>query len=186
MDTLRGAESTRLIRYALVAGPAVAVIVAGALCGAKANWQRHVLPALAVLYCIVTLPQAYGGRQSWQAIATHLDRHARADEPIVFATHFEQDWYLSLMYAGVAHYRRVPERQPIVLLSQAPPQEVLDRLSQSPKVWWVGSSVDAELVRTYMRNRMPTQWIALDGTAALTRLEQIAPAPVTAATQASP
>jgi hypothetical protein len=59
MDLGRGTRQLAFIRYVLLAGPAVFVLIPACAAAAKSAWVRHGLPALAVAIAIAAIDQGY-------------------------------------------------------------------------------------------------------------------------------
>jgi ActR/RegA family two-component response regulator len=59
LDLMHGWRQLEFLRYASVVILAFYPLIATALDGVRRPWLRHVLPAAAVMSCIISLPRAY-------------------------------------------------------------------------------------------------------------------------------
>lgn len=102
LDLYRGTNQLLWIKYTLLAGPAVCLILPLLLRGGR---MRHVLPALATVACLTALPQTHvNDSGGFKALAARLDRMAKPNEPILFAGAGWGDWYGGGLYMGIERY----------------------------------------------------------------------------------
>src|SRR5439155_11794175 len=133
LDLARGTKHLELVRYTLLASPAVYALIAGALPPLSGK-LRHLPPLLTALACAMALPAAYSTwwKADWRALAAVLDRQARPGDVIVFAAY--DSWpSANAAYLHTSYYRRTAAN-PIVLLRDPADEELKRQLRNSPGV----------------------------------------------------
>ncbi|HEV2293017.1 MAG TPA: glycosyltransferase family 39 protein [Tepidisphaeraceae bacterium] len=145
IDLLKQWEQLELLRYTSLATPAfyamIAAVGVGGTLASRRTWLRHVLPAVAALSCIVSLPHAYEERQNPQPdylwLAFNFTSHARSGDVLVF--HHAHDrgslllWYMAMSWYMPAE--KMPET--VVFLMDEPSAAEAEVLRKSTNVWTV-------------------------------------------------
>jgi uncharacterized membrane protein len=149
LDLIRQTYYTSLLRYTLLASPAVYAIIAALLSHARRRLLRHVFPAAALLSCLISLPRAYTyyfpAKPGWRDLAVEVrGLSGPRDAMLFYGTSHELPYFRALMF-GYVHYLQ-PGPRPIVLLSTSPDRRILDTLSQSSGVWIVTNRTAREVV----------------------------------------
>ena len=156
IDLLKKWEQLDLLRYTSLAMPAfyamIAAVVGGAL-AARRPWLRHVIPAMAVLSCLVSLPRAYEETQNpkpdYPWLAKNFAEHAHPGDVLVF--HHASDrgspllWYLAMSWYLPAE--KMPNT--VVFLMDAPNEAESDVLRKATSLWTVseaGGTLPASLI----------------------------------------
>ena len=106
--------------------------------------MRHVIPAIAVLSCLVSLPRAYEETQNpkpdYPWLAENLAQHAQPRDVLVF--HHGSDrgspllWYLAMSWYVPAE--KMP--QTVVFLMDAPNEAEADVLRMAHSVWTISDA----------------------------------------------
>lgn len=147
IDLLKRWEQLDRLRYTSLATPAfyamIAAVVGGSLVPRRV-WLRHVVPAVAVLSCIVSLPRAYDERQNPQPdypwLADNFANRAEPGDVLVF--HHATDrgspvlWYMAMFwYVPPA---AMPDT--VVFLMDEPNAAEAAALRNATNVWSVSAS----------------------------------------------
>jgi uncharacterized membrane protein len=139
LDLARHTEQTELIRYTVVAGPGLYVLIGGGLSG---RWAKHLLPGAAAILCLLTLPGAYSQDVEWRQLAEAIPTlHPGTGDVVVYASADRDDWYAGAMYLGVSHYTRHPSG-PIVLLTRPASSDLMKNLRRADTIWLIAGSAD--------------------------------------------
>jgi hypothetical protein len=160
IDLLRKWEQLDLLRYTSLAMPAFYALIASVVGGggggafaARRPWLRHVIPAMAVLSCLISLPRAYEETQNpkpdYPWLAKNFAEHAHPGDVLVF--HHASDrgspllWYLAMSWYVPAE--KMP--QTAVFLMDAPNHAESEVLRKAHSVWTVseaGGTLPASLI----------------------------------------
>jgi Dolichyl-phosphate-mannose-protein mannosyltransferase len=129
------------IRYTLIAAPAVYLLLSSLPDRAGImRFLRHLIPAAAVVQCLVSLPDAYQAknRGEWRELGGDVRQAARPGDMLIFASPADQ--FLSNppdLYLGVNYYvRNIP--CPVLLLTKQLDGQLQRRLRAAKRVWVVG------------------------------------------------
>lgn len=138
MDLTRCTWQLNVVRYTVVAAPAVYLLVAGLL--ADQRWLfRPVLPAMAAIACVMAIPMMYGGFQDdLRQMAQYLDRQVGPDDTIIFAKGDMPAWFAPNLLVNLSHYTPVTRRQTIILREPAT-EQLLRPLLHGGRVWLVSA-----------------------------------------------
>ncbi|MGH7177059.1 MAG: glycosyltransferase family 39 protein [Tepidisphaeraceae bacterium] len=139
LDLRRSTRQLDVIRYGLIAGPAVYALLATMLKGAR-PWLAHALPACAALAGVMSLPAAYGEqRPDYRGLAQFVDQRYRTGEIVVFYSLPSIDWVKGALFLETSHYsNQFP--WPTVILSRPPDASLRRRLRAAPGVWIISGS----------------------------------------------
>jgi hypothetical protein len=135
LDLVRRTQHLELTRYTLLASPAMYALIASALSSSRRALMRHLAPALVTLGCLGALSGAYAAwwKADWRAFAQSMDRAARPGDVTVFYTGDAYAAYPHMAYLGTSYYRRTAWG-PIVLMTRAPDETMLEQLRSAPGV----------------------------------------------------
>ena len=153
LDVGRSSIHLHYIRYTVLSGPGVFLLLAGLL--APCRQYRHILPALACLWCLSALPRVYaeayepwwrGGIEDWRVPAAFLEENTQPQDMVIFSALGANEFAARMSLLGISHYMGTID-VPIVL-SLAPPDEKLLRdiaRRRTRKIWVI--TYDSPLVR---------------------------------------
>jgi uncharacterized membrane protein len=135
LDVARHTQHLDLLRYTLLASPALYAMVATATDRAKSPWMRSLAPALITLACVAALPRAYEvwWKADWRGIAKVIDHNARPGDVVVFFRGDAYDDYPPAAYLHTSYYRQ-SKYGPVVLMHDPPDAELLKQLHSAPGV----------------------------------------------------
>jgi hypothetical protein len=120
-DRLVPSHELSLTRYILICGPGFYLFYAGMLANMDGKWwMQYILPALAVLFCVVSLPTSFAERRwpDWRAITAAIDRMKKPGDLMVFASDGKDDWF-SGEYMSYAFYAQHAPKNVVVLTGPA-------------------------------------------------------------------
>jgi uncharacterized membrane protein len=149
VDLVQQTYYTSLLRYTLLASPAVYAIIAAILVHDRRAWLRHIFPAAALLSCVISLSRAYEyyfpPKPEWRDLAGRVARlSGDRDAMMFYGTPSEIPYLRALMFSYV-HYLQ-PDPRPIVLLSTPPDERVRDALKGASGVWIVTTRRAPEVI----------------------------------------
>ena len=159
IDLAKQWEQLDLLRYTSLAMPAFYALIASVIGGTIASarpWLRHVIPAVAVLSCVVSLPRAYEETQNpkpdYPWLAKNFADHAQADDVLVF--HHGSDRGSPLLWYLAMSWYVPPEKMPqtVVFLMDEPNEAESAVLRSAPNVWTV-SEIGGTLPSGIMEGR---------------------------------
>jgi hypothetical protein len=147
------------LRYASMVMLAIYPLIATVLDGARRPSMRHVLPALAVLSCVISLPQTYAETETpkpdYPYLAQTLKDLAKPDDVIVF--HQSSDGYYQLMwYLALSWYARDTMPPTAVFMMGEPDARSAEVIRGAPVVWTVtapGVAIRGDTLADRVRNR---------------------------------
>lgn len=148
LDVMRSSRHLEHVRYALLAGPGLYLLIAGMLAHLP-RWQ-HIPPALATLVCIAALPAAWHEAdllaEDWRGAAAYIRANAQSGDVVVLSSESAVPYYSNIAYLGLSHYLgSMPG--PFVLAQERPSPLLLAQLRQRSSggrtIWLV--TVPAEL-----------------------------------------
>lgn len=136
LDFTRDTHHLGLIRYTLLAGPAVYVLIPGLACGLKRlAWLRHGVPAIAALYCLWALPDAYRSPiTDPQIIAKELQSAAGSQDLLLFIGTGKNEWWAGGQCLLFSRYLG-PTPCPIAVLSGPAGDDVTHRAAASGRIF---------------------------------------------------
>ena len=173
LDLATSTTVISLLRYTTLAAPGVFLLIAAA--PEPNRWLRHLVPAGALVCCIVSLPGAYTTwKGDWAALGNYLNAHAPPSQPIVISR-FGHGWTPGGKYLNLSFYD--PSwSHPIVLINegQQPNSDAIDRLHHFPTVWVVTDHHTVEPGRA-LPGVVPVDMIHRDGAATIWRTVWSAP-----------
>jgi hypothetical protein len=145
LDLVNNTSMLKLIRYSLLAGPAVYMIVA--LLGARrGRLTALALPAGLTIAGLLALPGAYNrSNVDFRPMAAYLDRMAGGrDGVVVFHRLPGWTWHAGFLWVTWSHYtRHGPDESPRVLfLDEPPPATLVEELRRVGRFVLVGRSED--------------------------------------------
>lgn len=146
LDLANNTAMLRLIRYSLLAGPAVFVLAV--LLGARWRGGRaaFVLPAFLLILCVVALPLAYRHPNvDFRPMAAEIDRASGGrDGIVVFHRRPGWTWHAGFQWVTWSHYSALaPDDSPRVLFLDEPaPPAVLEELRRAGRFVLVGRVED--------------------------------------------
>jgi hypothetical protein len=146
LDLLRGWRQLEFLRYASVVMLAFYPLVATALDGARRPWLRHVLPAAAVLSCLISLPRAYAETETPKPEFPHLSKALRAeahpDDDVILFYHPYDGGYPLLWYMGLSWYARDAMPRTAVFIMGPPDERAREVIRRARTVWTVALPAD--------------------------------------------
>jgi hypothetical protein len=139
LDAARHTWLLALIRYTLLAGPAMYLVLAAL--GSRLHPSiRCALPLICVASCLIALPDVYSQRKSdLRGMARELTAHAKPGEVTIFCCIARPRQNPFHYFIGISYYAR-PMPGPIVLLDRPADGDLLRQLSSRGRVWVVGDS----------------------------------------------
>jgi hypothetical protein len=137
LDLFRGTQQLSWVKYTLLAAPAVYLMLASLIRGALG----HLLPAAAVLFCVMNLGQAYPGREvGYTSFAYDLNRLASPKQIVVLCGSGWGAWYTGRLYMDLERYAK-PMPPAVALLNAPLPPKLLADLAdiarQTGGLWFV-------------------------------------------------
>jgi hypothetical protein len=136
LEIVRSTRHLEIIRYTVLAGPAVYALLP-LLSRAAPRALRHALPAAAVLGCAISLPQAYPlWKSDYRSVAQFIDDHRRPGDAVVFSGSFDSQLFSSALMMGVSHYSRTYP-WPFMILRGLPTREQVQTLQHQSGVWLI-------------------------------------------------
>jgi hypothetical protein len=121
LDLIRGTSHLRFLRYVWLATPAILMIGMLLLKGMPV-WLRHAVPAAIVLLGLQFRGMAYISEEpDWRNLGRWIDDNSKHDEPLIFASGLQPEWYSQIFYLGVAHYSHSFPRGIVKLTGDASP-----------------------------------------------------------------
>ncbi|HWB55268.1 MAG TPA: glycosyltransferase family 39 protein, partial [Tepidisphaeraceae bacterium] len=120
MDQINRTHQLSYPRYVLMCGPGFYLIFAGLLADAKKRWMQHVVPALVIVFCLVSLPSSYAQWRwpDWRAIAQGVDEMKKPNDLVAVASEGKRDWFSGL-YMSYAFYSREKPKNALILVRPA-------------------------------------------------------------------
>jgi uncharacterized membrane protein len=134
LDFSRDTHHLGLIRYTLLAGPAVYVLIP-ALVSRLRPWLRHSVPVIAAFYCLWALPYAYRSAVTDpKIIAAELQSASQSQDLMLFISTGKNEWWAGGQCMVFSRYLQ-PPKCPVALLSAPAGAEVTTRALASPHVF---------------------------------------------------
>jgi uncharacterized membrane protein len=136
LDFARDTRHLGWIRYTLLAGPAVYVLIPAMAAGIKhLAWLRHGIPAVAVLYCLWALPGAYrSGFTDPKIVAAQLQSEVQKQDILLFISTGKNEWWGGGQCLVIARYLRSAPNA-VALLNSPAGGEVTTRALASPHIF---------------------------------------------------
>ncbi|HEY1923301.1 MAG TPA: glycosyltransferase family 39 protein [Tepidisphaeraceae bacterium] len=132
-DFSRDTHHLGLIRYTLLAGPAVYVLIP-AIVSRFRPWLRHSVPAIAAIYCLWALPHAYQfAVTDPKAIVAEVQSATRPNDLLLFISTGKNEWWAGGQCMLFSRYLN-PQTCPVALLNAPAGPEVTTRALASPRV----------------------------------------------------
>ncbi len=136
LDFSRDTHHLGLIRYTLLAGPAVYVLIP-ALVSKRGPWLRHSVPAVAAIYCLWALPYAYRSAVTDpKIIASQLQSVTQSNDLLLFISTGKNEWWAGGQCMVFSRYLKPPPC-PVALLNAPAGGEVTARALASPHIFAV-------------------------------------------------
>ena len=100
------------------------------------------LPLAALLFCIASMPAAYGrdNEPEWLPLGRAIDEHCDRSEPILFYAGAQPFWFHEFLYLGASHYSHQFPR-PVVRMTHPADDALLARL-RGRSVWLISGPLD--------------------------------------------
>jgi mannosyltransferase len=118
IDLRSGSWALLLIRYTLLAGPAVYCIVAAATSSSKSRLIQISVPLAAALSCLLAIPDVYHAQKTdWRTFGRYLAAHVTPDDLVVFASK-DEPIYRPNFYLLCSSYYSGPLPCPILILDR--------------------------------------------------------------------
>jgi hypothetical protein len=139
IDLARNTWGLAMIRYTLVAGPAVYCLLAiiGLAWVPRSRWVRHAVPLAVVLSCLAALPHVYTPwRPDWRTLGRQLAARAGPDDAIVYASDSDPVFLPTVYFLCTSHYAN-PTRATVFLLDRPADAQLRDKLRGYRHVWLV-------------------------------------------------
>jgi 4-amino-4-deoxy-L-arabinose transferase-like glycosyltransferase len=138
LDLRRGTNQLVWIKYTLLAGPAVYLMLPMLLGG----WMRHAVGAAAAAACLLALPETYASdKADLRTVVVAMERQAKPDQPVFIAGAGWGDWYTGGLYMALERYAtRLPRT--VILLTRPASAELLKTINRGGRCWmlmsWTG------------------------------------------------
>jgi len=140
IDLISNRTHLLVTRYFLSVSPAVCVLMAGLL-SYRSGMIKHLLPACASLYAVLSIQQAYVNREAdWRRFAVTMHAESSPGQVVAFASDPGSGW-ADVVYVGCSHYiGQFPG--PVLLLSRPPGPTLLSDLERRGPMWIVLDSTE--------------------------------------------
>ncbi|HEY8667200.1 MAG TPA: glycosyltransferase family 39 protein [Tepidisphaeraceae bacterium] len=177
LDLSRSSWTLDLVRYTLVAAPAMYLLIATV--GRQHRFFRHAIPAVVLLACLLELPNTYTPyKADFRGLARFVQDRAQPGDAIVFSGSDTGDWYEDILYLGMSHYmHHMPG--PIIFLHAPTDAKALAQLRSTRNVWliekWRGNGALQTLDSTQLTATMPFPGLATVSQLVLTALPDSLP-----------
>jgi hypothetical protein len=141
LDLFAGTQQLDMARHVVIAGPAVAALIA--ILAVANKWYLRIVPPAVALACAAALGQTYLRQNpQFSDIGKYLSDPATASEPVVFYSDPRGTFWSEWLFVGAAHYSGTFPR-PVVRLDAPIQPEVLKQLhARWPHVWVVSGMSD--------------------------------------------
>jgi hypothetical protein len=154
VDIGKGTAMLSLVRYIILAMPFLCLVLGGlgAVVGGR---LRHVVPAVALAYCVFQIPQGYVKQfAEWRAVAAPIVA-AGGTAPVVLAglADFERADSIDVRYLYMCLRRYLPADRPVVLLDGRADESVRGFLRGQGRFWLV--SVIGAPLEAYLPSARP-------------------------------
>jgi uncharacterized membrane protein len=134
LDFSRDTHHLGLIRYTLLAGPAVYVLIP-AIVSQLSPWLRHAIPAVAGAYCLWALPHAYQSAVADpKVIAAQVQSTAQPQDLLLFISTGKNEWWAGGQCMVFSRYLQLP-KCPVALLNAPAGAEVTARALAAHRVF---------------------------------------------------
>jgi len=149
LDLMHGWRQLEFLRYASVVILAFYPLIATALDGVRRPWLRHVLPAAAVMSCIISLPRAYAETETpkpeFPYLAQSLKAEAHPGDDVILFYHPYDGGYPLLWYMGLSWYARDAMPHTAVFVMGPPDERACEVIRRARTVWSVALATDPPL-----------------------------------------
>jgi uncharacterized membrane protein len=144
IDLCSGTWALTLMRYSLLAGPAVYCILAASTARSKSISIRYSVPLIAVLSCVLAIPDAYHPKKAdWRTFGRYLGNHVTAADVVVFGAN-DDPIYRPAVYLLCASHYAGPLPCSIVLLDRPADASVLASLRRYRRIILVTDANNAQ------------------------------------------
>lgn len=139
-DFHRPGRQLEFIRYVLPAAPATYILIA-AIVPPSRRVLANLLPAAAVLTCVLDLPATYAETETpkpdWRPVGQFIDTHAQDGDVMIFFGHDERDpGFTGFFYIAFDRYsKKLP--MPVMFKPDRLTAQELAVLRQKPGIWLV-------------------------------------------------
>lgn len=135
LDLTRSTSHLLFIRYVLLAGPAVYMLLA-ALLSHQGRWMKHLVPAAALLLPLTYVQTAYEAPlYDNRYLPQWIAKHAQAEDAVIIpAVYGERDNFGGYLFLMIDYYAH-PLPAPVVYLRGQASGELLEQLRQRRKLW---------------------------------------------------
>jgi hypothetical protein len=128
LDLKNGSMQLTLVRYSLLAAPAVFVIAASAVPASMKHW-RHIAAACVFAIGLWYMPGAYRPwRGDWRAAAAYVEAHGAPTKPVILTSGAAGSPSSGWLLLGLSHYAPA-WRGPVVLFDAPASHEVRAQLA---------------------------------------------------------
>lgn len=136
MDLTRKTDHLNFIRYTLLAGPAVYVLIPAILeLFARSGWVRHGIPTVVALVCALNVPDAYQTQYTDPTIMVNeIGPMIHPNDLVVFVGTGTHSWTAGIQYLALSRYLH-PIPCPIAILNEPADGQVLARARSSRAVF---------------------------------------------------
>jgi hypothetical protein len=148
LDLTCGTRHLDQLRHTILAGPAMAVLLAGMLRGTRWRVLEHAVPAMIVLACVGALGLTYTRfNKQYSQIGRLLSEPAYAHEPVVFYSDPSMRWWAQWALLAASHYSGTFPR-PVLRLDHPADEQNLRKLRQWDHLWiyWGGTSLSPQQI----------------------------------------
>lgn len=138
LDLLHHTRQLELIRYTILAGPAVCVLLP-AMLASYGPQISNAFSAIIAFACFAALGLTYTRyNQPFTRVGYALANTESADLPVVFYSDPSERFWSQWLYLGTSHYSQTFPR-PAAILDHPPDDQLLAQLHRWPMVWVVWS-----------------------------------------------
>jgi hypothetical protein len=144
IDLTRNTWGLAMVRYTLVAGPAVYCLLAiiGWAWAPRSRWVRHAVPLAVALSCVAAMPHVYApSKADWRTLGRQLAARAGPDDAVVYACEGDPVFLPTVYFLCTSHYAN-PTRATVFLLDRPANAELRAKLGRYRHVWLVTDGSD--------------------------------------------
>ncbi|MGH7214328.1 MAG: glycosyltransferase family 39 protein, partial [Tepidisphaeraceae bacterium] len=132
-DLLRPASHLAIVRYFILAAPALYLLIAAMTSHFRPR-IRHLLPATVLLYCVVSLGEAFPRmKEDWREVAQVIASGSHPGEPVILGVP-PPTLGIGNLFIGTSHYMRTYPG-PVLLATSPLTPDLMRRLDGQESAW---------------------------------------------------
>jgi len=147
MDLWQSSWELQRLRYVITCTAGFYVLLALPIIDRK--WLRHLLPASAVLYGLISLPATYTPwKEDFRGVAGYIEQRGQPGDPVICYSNTGDDFEGS-MYLGLRHY--LAASHPMVIMNQCADERLISQLRSRGNIWIImgwrwGTPIEREIL----------------------------------------